>query len=109
MAVDAIHQRRRWAVASVGAIAAWEDHLVWSLNLQGPEQHPVSSQAQHMLLSAKNPGLRDLSTATQANLPDEGKALRRKTCFCMYQRAKLPGGMGEHQCSWSSPSSAHTV
>lgn len=37
MAVDAIHQRRRWAVASVGAIAAWEDHLVQSLTLQEPD------------------------------------------------------------------------
>lgn len=58
----------------------------------------------------KKHGLRrELSTGTQANLPAECKALRCKTCFCRYQLAKLPGGMGEHRCPWSSPSSAHTM
>lgn len=50
MAVNAIHQRRRWAVASVGAIAAWEDGLVQSVNLQESEQHPASPQTQHVQL-----------------------------------------------------------
>lgn len=70
MAVNAIHQRRRWAVASVGAIAAWEDGLVQSVNLQGSEQHPASPQTQHVQLKeCKNAWLKRRSLYWNASKP----------------------------------------
>lgn len=70
MAVKAIHQRRRCAVASVGAMAALGGSPPSQPQPAG-SKHPVSPHRQHTLLRKHgiNPrGLRDLLTSSRANL-----------------------------------------